>query len=484
MAKRVTKLEKGLSLPERIDNFDSNIMRVAAYVRVSTNHEEQHMSLLAQADYYEKEIAKNPQWLFAGIYADDGHSGTSYRNRDGFNQMIQDCHDGKITMIVTKSVSRFARNTVDSINVIRELKALGIGVLFERENIWTLDSGGEFLLTVMSSLAQEESRSISENVTWGQRKKMSDGRYSLCYSRFLGYDKGRNGEPVLNDQQAVTIRRIFALFLQGYSAGGIAGKLTDEGFITPTGLPVWRDSTVLGILQNEKYKGCALLQKTFSSDFLTKKRKSNRGELPQYFVKDGHEAIIEPELFDHIQELLHSRRSDHHAFSGRSYYAGKIRCSVCGNYYGTKPWHSVDTVWVCRERSKTGHSCDNTHIYDYAFQYHLKQVMIMRLLENPTILQQWDDLMNRFVSGSNRKKAANAFLHHLKDCDLENLDLGEEPAYIIERIIVFPDDLIEVQSIDGIIETVRLRRYSAKRGWWPERPYTNTSKYQKRRRSL
>ena len=212
MAKKITLLQPDKTVPEIPSFIPAKKEKVAAYARVSTDHEEQQSSLAAQEDYYRKKIMANPEWEFAGIYADDGVSGLSYIHREEFNRMLQDCRDGKITMILTKSISRFARNTVDSIKVIRELKALGIGVMFEKENIWTLDSKGEFLLTLMASLAQEESRSISENIRWGHRKRMEDGKYSVAFGRFLGYDQGKDGEFVLNEEEAVYVRRIFALY--------------------------------------------------------------------------------------------------------------------------------------------------------------------------------------------------------------------------------------------------------------------------------
>lgn len=274
MENRIVTKIMPLPKPTTFKEISNADLRVAAYARVSTDHEDQHLSLVAQTEYYMKLISERPGWQFVGIYADDGVSGLGTRSRDGFNRMIRDCLDGVVDLILTKSISRFARNTVDSVSTIRKLKEKGIGVYFEKENIWTLDSKGEFLLTLMSSLAQEESRSISENVRWGQRKRFSDGKSSVGYSRFLGYDKGKEKyEMVVNEEQAVTVRRIFFLFLQGYTAHSIAKILTEEGFSTPCGNSLWYARTVDSILKNEKYKGDALLQKGFTVDFLTKKAK-------------------------------------------------------------------------------------------------------------------------------------------------------------------------------------------------------------------
>lgn len=204
--------------------------------------------------------------------------------------MVADALAGKIDLIVTKSVSRFARNTVDSLTTIRQLKENGIECYFEKENIWTFDGKGELLLTIMSSLAQEESRSISENCTWGQRKRFADGKDTVPFNRFLGYDRRPDGNLVVNREQAAIVQRIYAMFLQGMTYNGIAQQLTDDGILSPGGKPKWNTPAVKSILSNEKYKGCALLQKTYTVDYLTKKKKVNEGEIPQYYVEDNREA--------------------------------------------------------------------------------------------------------------------------------------------------------------------------------------------------
>ena len=249
----------------------SNGLRVAAYARVSTTLDEQNSSFEAQKDYYEKLITTTPGWTYAGIYADRGISGTSTDHREGFQQLMEDSRAGKIDRILTKSVSRFARNTVDSLNAIRELKALGIGIEFEKEGIFTLDSKGEFLLTIMSSLSQEESRSISENVRWGVKKRMADGKYSVNYSHFLGYKKGPDGRMVVDENEAHIVRFIFRSRLSGYSTTEISKQLMALDVPAPAGGKTWSPSVVNHILSNEKMKGDALLQKSYTKDFLSKK---------------------------------------------------------------------------------------------------------------------------------------------------------------------------------------------------------------------
>jgi DNA invertase Pin-like site-specific DNA recombinase len=266
--------------------------RVAGYARVSTDHDDQFTSYEAQIDYYTNYIRSRDDWEFVDVYTDEGITGTSTKRREGFKRMVADALAGRIDLIVTKSVSRFARNTVDSLTTIRKLKEKGVECYFEKENIWTFDGKGELLITIMSSLAQEESRSISENCTWGQRKRFADGKVTIPFNRFLGYDRGANGELVVNPEQAKVVRSIYDMFLQGTTYHGIAQKLTDDGIKTPGGKDKWSISTVKSILSNEKYKGDALLQKCFTVDYLTKKQKKNEGEIPQYYVEGNHEAII------------------------------------------------------------------------------------------------------------------------------------------------------------------------------------------------
>ena len=337
--------------------------KVAGYARVSTGNEDQANSYEAQVDYYTNYIKKRADWEFVSVYTDDGVSGTSTAKRKGFNQMVDDALAGRIDLIVTKSVSRFARNTVDSLSTIRKLKDKGCEVFFEKENIWTFDSRGELLISIMSSLSQEESRSISLNVTWGQRKRMADGKVSVPFGRFMGYDRGEDGNLVKNEEEAVIIRRIYALFLQGMTPYGIAKQLTAEGVKTPGGKDVWCPSTVRSILSNEKFKGDALLQKTFTTDYLTKKKKTNEGEVPQYYVEGNHEAIIDPVIFDQVQREMERRGSAH---SGVHIFGGKIRCAECGGFYGSKVWHSNDkyrrVIWRCNHKFEKDRACSTPHL--------------------------------------------------------------------------------------------------------------------------
>ena len=281
MAKSVTTIPATISKYTAKPINSKKKRRVAGYARVSTDMEDQQTSYAAQCDYYTNYIQSREDWEFVSLYSDEGISATSTTHRDGFNRMIADSLAGKIDLIITKSVSRFARNTVDSLSTIRKLKENGTECYFEKENIWTFDSKGELLITIMSSLAQEESRSISENCTWDMRKRFADGKVSVPFGRFLGYDRGENGNLVVNEEQAKIVRKIYGLFLQGKSPYVIAKQLTAEGIPTPGGKKVWGKAVVQSILTIEKYKGDALLQKVYTTDFLTKKKKPNEGEVPQ-----------------------------------------------------------------------------------------------------------------------------------------------------------------------------------------------------------
>ena len=314
--KKITTIPATLTRFTAMPITEQKKRRVAGYARVSTDHDDQFTSYEAQIDYYTNYIKSRDDWEFVDVYTDAGITGTSTKHREGFKRMVADALAGKIDLIVTKSVSRFARNTVDSLTTIRQLKESGIECYFEKENIWTFDGKGELLLTIMSSLAQEESRSISENCTWGQRKRFADGKVTVPFNRFLGYDRGPDGNLVVNREQAAIVQRIFAMFLQGRTYNGIAQQLTADGILSPGGKPKWNTSAVKSILSNEKYKGCALLQKTYTVDYLTKKKKVNEGEIPQYYVEYNHEPIIDPDTFEMVQREMEKRGK------GRKYHSG------------------------------------------------------------------------------------------------------------------------------------------------------------------
>ena len=361
-------MRKNITVIPATRNFSAGIIprqvlrkKAAGYARVSTDHDEQFTSYTAQVDYYTQFIKSHADWEFVEVYTDEGISGTSTKRREGFNRMVEDALAGKIDIIVTKSVSRFARNTVDCLTTVRKLKDAGVVVFFEKENIWTDDSKGEVLITIMSSLAQEESRSISENVTWGQRKRFADGKVSIPYGRFLGYRKGPDNLPEIVPEEAEVVRLIYRMFMSGKTPATIAKTLTAEEILTPAGYTKWKPDTVLSILTNEKYKGDALLQKKFTVDFLTKKQKVNEGEVPQYYVENSHPAIIAPTEFDAVQAEIQRRKTLGRRYSGQSILSARIVCGDCGDFFGPKVWHSNSkyrrVIWQCNSKFDDGHTC-------------------------------------------------------------------------------------------------------------------------------
>ena len=340
--------------------------RVAGYARVSTDSEEQLTSYQAQVDYYTQYIRSNADWEFAGVYTDEGISALNTKHREGFNSMVADALAGKIDLIVTKSVSRFARNTVDSLSTIRKLKERGVEVYFQKENIWSFDGKGELLLTIMSSLAQEESRSISDNVTWGQRKRFADGKVNIPFSSFLGYRRGEDGNPEIVPEEAETVRTIYKMFIGGKTVNAIAKHLTAQGIPTPRGKTVWQTSTIESILTNEKYKGDAVLQKKFTVDFLNKKMKVNEGEVPQYYVTDSHPGIIDKAEWDLVQAEMAKRKAKGRHHNSLSPFSSKIICGDCGGYFGSNLWHSTDkyrrTIWQCNSKYQGEKKCATPHL--------------------------------------------------------------------------------------------------------------------------
>lgn len=333
--------------------------KVAAYARVSTDSDEQYTSYDAQVTYYTNFIKGKPNWEFVKVYADEGISGTSTKRRDEFNEMIDSALNGNIDLIITKSISRFARNTLDTISITRQLKAKGVEVYFEKENLWSLDDKTEFLLTIMASIAQEESRSISQNVTIGKRWSMKEGKVSFAYKNFLGYKKAE-GKIVIDEAQAETVRLIYTMFLkEGKTCTGIAEFLKSKGVPTPSGKSCkWTKNTVYSILTNEKYKGDALLQKKYTADYLEHRMVTNNGELPQYYVENNHPAIIEREVWEMVQTEMMRRSMLGAAYSGNSIFASKLICGDCGKPYGKKKWHSTSKyakeIYRCNAKYNKG----------------------------------------------------------------------------------------------------------------------------------
>ena len=398
--------------------------KAAGYARVSTDRDEQFTSYEAQVDYYTNLIKSHSDWEFVKVYTDEGISGTSTKKREGFKEMIADALDGKIDLIVTKSISRFARNTVDTLTHVRNLKEHGVEVYFEKENIWTFDSKGEVLITIMSSLAQEESRSISENVTWGVRKRFADGKVSVGYKHFLGYEKGPNGELVVNQEEAKVVRFIYQLFLDGKTPAGICKELERHNILTPSGKEEWHASTVWSILQNEKYKGDALLQKTFMVDFLSKKTKVNEGEVPQYYVNNSHEAIIKRDEWELVQYEITRRKSIGRSYSGTSAFSSKIVCGDCNGYYGNKTWHSNSkyrkVIWQCNAKYKGKVKCNTPHLDEELIKTKFLEAYNTLMGNRETVVADCEKMRTR--------------LSNVADLNLEIDSLNTEITVVVEMV--------------------------------------------------
>lgn len=339
-------------------------LRVCAYCRVSTDNEEQLSSYEAQVTHYTDYIKLNPEWEYSEIYADEGISGTNTKKRVEFNRMIDDCMAGKIDMVITKSISRFARNTLDTLQYVRKLKEKNIAIFFEKENVNTLDSKGEFLITLLGSLAQEESSNISQITRMGIAYRFQEGKVIVNHNRFLGYTKDENGDLVVVPEEAEIIKRIYREFLEGKSDLKIAKGLEYDGILTGAGKETWWASTVKSILKNEKYMGDALLQKTHTVDFLTKKRVKNNGIVQQYYVEDSHPPIINKEKFAAVQAEFERRSSmrgysqtGKSAFTSEYAFSGKLFCQNCGSKFRRASWgtgKNKQYVWRCINREQNG----------------------------------------------------------------------------------------------------------------------------------
>lgn len=342
--------------------------RVAAYCRVSTDSEEQLTSYEAQKEYYTHKIQENPDWELAGIFADKGLSGTSMKKRAEFNKMIAACKRGRIDLILAKSLSRFARNTVDCLDTVRMLKGRGIGVIFEKENINTLTESSEFLITLFSGFAQAESESLSKNVSWGKEKSMKAGNVTFQYKKLLGYRKGADSKPEIVPEEAETVRRIYRRYLDGCSLIQIQQELESDRIPTAQGIQKWTRSVVQSILTNERYIGDALLGKTYVTDCISKEVRKNNGERPMYYVENNHPAIIPKELFHRVQEEMTRRTSKRKVLqkSGKTElgkYSAKyaltelLVCGECGSPYKRVTWArngKKQIVWRCASRLEFG----------------------------------------------------------------------------------------------------------------------------------
>lgn len=419
--------------------------RVAAYCRVSTDSEEQLNSYEAQKSYYTQKIEESSDWEMAEIYADEGISGTSMKKRTEFKKMITACKRGHIDLIITKSLSRFARNTVDCLETVRLLKANGIGVYFEKENINTLTESSEFLITLFSGFAQAESESLSKNVAWGWRKSAEAGNVYFQYKRMLGYRKGTDGQPEIVPEEAEIIRRIYRRYLAGCSLGQIKQELEQDNIPTAQKVERWSSAVIHNILTNEKYMGDALLQKTYITDCISKKVKKNMGERPMYYVENNHPAIIPRETFDQVQKEMTRRSSKRKVLqkSGKTElgkYSGKyaltelLVCGECGSPYKRVTWArngKKRIVWRCVSRLEFGTKyCHNSPTLD---ESRLHNAILAAMNEYAAIRQEvCPDVLAMVEEAKRAMSQAGAMLLELK----KRMDeVSQEQSDVLDRLL-------------------------------------------------
>ena len=371
--------------------------RVCAYARVSTDTEDQINSYNAQISEYTSQIKENNDWEFVNMYADEGISGTSTKKRVNFLRMIDDAKAGKIDLILVKSLSRFARNTVDCLSIIQELRTINVEVFFEKENISSSDSKVDFMMTIFSSIAQEEARNISENVKWGIRKRYKDGNIRINTSRFLGYDKDEKGKIVINSEEAKIVKMIFNLYLSGMSYREISTHLVENKIKNGRNEIIWHPANIMHILKNEKYCGDVLLQKRVTLDYLTHKSVINKGQAPQYYIENNHEPIISRELFQVVQQTLKNRSKNNESsrYGNQFPLSGMVVCGCCNrvlnrNYYNYRT-EKERVVLTCKNTSKERIQCDNLPIDNQTLEMVCSDVL-MKLNQSSNSLI--DDLVS------------------------------------------------------------------------------------------
>lgn len=456
------------------NQIDIRPKRVAAYCRVSTDKEQQEHSFETQKEMYTEMIMMKPNWQMAGIYADEGITGTIAKKRPDFMRMIGDCRKGKIDIIITKSVSRFSRNNLDCLLYVRELKELGIPIIFEKEGINTLQVSSELLITLFSGLSQAESESISMNVKIGKRQSLKNGNVPFSYKSFLGYRKGADGKPEIDEEQAVIIRRIFKEYLIGKSLLDIAKGLTADEIPTARGKTNWSSARVQSILTNEKYKGDALLQKTYVVDCISKKSKKNNGELPMYYVENNHPAIIERSMFDKAQEEISRRNSKRKVkqkgtktelgkYSSKYALSELLFCGNCGTPYRRVTWTNrgkKKVVWRCISRLDYGtkYCKDSPSLEESALQNAIAEAItqkaksegadVSRLKSHMQIYYDRQDASS-IIAKKNRLNELKQSIEQLTNMDNEaaqNGDFDSQFKQLYTEMYSLKDELDEIEK--------------------------------------
>lgn len=444
-------------------------LRVAPYCRVSTKKDEQLPSYESQIDYYTAKIAEHSEWTMVRLYADQGKSGTSTKTREEFLKLMRDCKKGKIDLVITKSVSRFCRNTLDGLDYVRRLKRMGVGVYFEKENINTLYMDNEMILTFMMSQAQAEIESHSGNVSLGHRMRFKDGKVYYHYANFLGYREGPDGLPEIDPDEAAIVRRIFSRYLLGHSVTQIGKDLMADGIKTVRGNTKWYDAVIRGMLQNEKYIGDALLQKTYVADLLTHQSKKNMGELPKYYVHECHPAIIDRETFQKVQEEI-ARRASRKKVSSKaktelSKYSGKyvlsdlLVCGECGSPYRRVTWVRKGQnriVWRCINRLEHGKRiCKRSPTLDEA-DIHAAVISAMNEMFDQRSTRE---MVNKVISFA---LAGNSSEMSLPTVERELRKLQDRQMELFQMAVAAGPDCLEFDEELGRVNEAKVRLLAKK----------------------
>lgn len=442
-------------------------IRVAAYCRVSTQMEEQLNSYEVQVKHYTDKINSEPKWSFAGIYADKGISGTSAKKRDEFMKMIRACKRHEIDMIITKSISRFSRNTLDCLKYIRILKELNVDVYFEEQGLHSKDAGAEFYITIYGSIAQSEAENISANVRWGKQQSAKEGKVAFSFNSFLGYKKGADGKPEIVEGEAKIIREIYDKYLEGDSIRKIADYLNDTQIKTPTGKKVWYYGTVKSILSNEKYKGDALINKTYVIDCISKKVKRNDGERAQYYVENNHPAIISPEKFNRVQEEMARRSSKKKVkqvgtktelgkYSSKYALSELLICGECHTPYRRCTWTTTygkkKIVWRCINRLDYGKKyCHHSpSLEESVLQSAIVQAVQNNIGKCSEVLEKLKQHIRIGLSGEQTEDKTI-------DIQIEIARLDKEYVDLLNRIT---SDMENAETLESQLEKIVIKKHS------------------------